>query len=238
MLLTSLIPLLGFLILFNDQLVGLFRLSATALGIDQEGATRATITQLRFLYLGLLLLGIASLLYRLTCPGEVKEHPTLQSWIEAQKAQVSPAWTKATFRQVLRYYLSAVPLGFSNAFYPATVASRLALMVDGLVQRSNWPDREPSIEKFNADGAGGRRSMIKAIVGVEPEFQDFRRAVVANLEQGHELDLLTLQYQAADFSNPVSRLFVGWLYGMGFCVLAFPAVKNAIIVVALILSGR
>lgn len=238
MMLTSLVPFLGALILFNDQLVALFRLSATALGLDEAAATRATTSQLRYLYLGLLFLGLASILYRTACPAEVKEHATLQAWIEAQKTQVSPAWTKATFRQVISNYLWIVPKGTTNRNYPSAVANRLALMVDSIVRDAAWPEKEERLEALRVDGTITRRSIMDALMGREPQWQDFRRTVDVSLLQGYELDLLTLQYQAADHSDAAHRRAVSVVYGVGFFVLAIPAAKNVAAVFSLILSGR
>jgi hypothetical protein len=74
--LTILVPFLGYMILFNEQLVHFFQLSVQLVpdSVDAGYLSQATKSRLYYFYFGLTFLGIASLLYQLFCPTLIKEH--------------------------------------------------------------------------------------------------------------------------------------------------------------------
>jgi ABC-type multidrug transport system fused ATPase/permease subunit len=70
--LTSLIPFVGYLLLFNENIISYISLSREFAGAASE--VSATISRLYYLYFGLTFLGISSILYLFFCPKEIKEN--------------------------------------------------------------------------------------------------------------------------------------------------------------------
>jgi hypothetical protein len=69
--LTSLIPLIGYLILFNEHVVSLLHLDKSLLGGIAENFLTS---RLRLLYFGLFTTGVGALLYMVFCPMKIKQY--------------------------------------------------------------------------------------------------------------------------------------------------------------------
>lgn len=70
--LTSLIPFIGYLLLFNENIISYISLSTELAG--DASKLSATVSRLYYLYFGLTFLGISSILYTFFCPKEIKEN--------------------------------------------------------------------------------------------------------------------------------------------------------------------
>jgi hypothetical protein len=85
--LTIFVPVLGYLIIFNENLVAFLVLSEDIFphGNPTTGETLSWWfsgrTRLMFLYFGLMFVGVASILYQLLCPTLIKEHGSGSSFI-------------------------------------------------------------------------------------------------------------------------------------------------------------
>lgn len=69
--LTSLIPFIGYLLLFNDTIVQYISMSPTLIGSAAD--VSVSISRLYYIYFGLTFLGFSSIFYTFYCPKEIKE---------------------------------------------------------------------------------------------------------------------------------------------------------------------
>jgi hypothetical protein len=76
--LTIFVPFIGYLILFNNELVNYFVLSSELVGTPDttSGLGNETILRLYFLYYGLIFLGLSSIIFSFLCPDVIKDHKT------------------------------------------------------------------------------------------------------------------------------------------------------------------
>jgi hypothetical protein len=73
--LTILIPAIGYLIVFNDKLVGYVDLISEVAGLDDRSGLSVP-PRLFQIYFGLCFVGIASAIYSLACPSIIKRYPS------------------------------------------------------------------------------------------------------------------------------------------------------------------
>jgi hypothetical protein len=79
--LTIIVPLIGYLILFNHHVVSALRLANNYLSEHIENSLLPSVTddfltsRLRLLYFGLFLTGVGSSLFTLFCPAKIKQYP-------------------------------------------------------------------------------------------------------------------------------------------------------------------
>ena len=105
--LTIFIPVIGYMIIFNEQLVHMFELSKDIfVNTDLQNSERNTIsndtkTRLFYFYFGFTFLGIGSLLYQIFCPSLIKEHISDREYIQDGVALM----TKKRFN-IIRKHLS------------------------------------------------------------------------------------------------------------------------------------
>ncbi|UPU01422.1 hypothetical protein J4G48_0049445 (plasmid) [Bradyrhizobium barranii subsp. apii] len=83
--LTVLIPLVGYLILLNDDIVKHLELSQEVFG----GAAGATLTKLLSIYCGLVFVAIASVVFVTYCPLEVKRYPSSEEYVAGDEPFMS-----------------------------------------------------------------------------------------------------------------------------------------------------
>ena len=81
---TIIIPLIGYLVIFNEYLVAYLHLSREI----EPAATSQLSNRLIILYLGLCALAAASVLYSWRCPEEIKHHPTSAAYVGGDGASV------------------------------------------------------------------------------------------------------------------------------------------------------
>lgn len=86
--LTILVPILGYMILFNEQLVHYFELSkdiftSTVIDASPDGVNISNDNKSRlfYFYFGFSFLGFGSLIYQLFCPSIIKEHSSDREFI-------------------------------------------------------------------------------------------------------------------------------------------------------------
>lgn len=84
--LTMLVPFIGYLILFNNELVLHLKLATEIFGDvgNDETVSRETLSRLYFLYYGLTLLGISSIAFFGLCPPIVKDHKSERSYLDSE----------------------------------------------------------------------------------------------------------------------------------------------------------
>ncbi|WP_217511759.1 hypothetical protein [Vibrio metschnikovii] len=82
--LTIIMPFLGYLILFNNEIIIYFELSKSALGIDSAVIEAVSFNRLYQLYFGLMIVGLASLLFSLFCPQIIKTNADEYSYYEKE----------------------------------------------------------------------------------------------------------------------------------------------------------
>lgn len=84
--LTILVPFIGYLILFNNELVSYFELSKEVMNLPEtdKSISGGTITRLYYLYYGLTIIGISSIAFSFLCPNIVKNYRTEYEFSESE----------------------------------------------------------------------------------------------------------------------------------------------------------
>lgn len=82
--LTVLIPIFGTLILFSDAISDFISISASFLGIEQEQAIAISRRNTFFLYFGLIIFSVSTLLFNARCPPVIKEFLTEYDHYDAE----------------------------------------------------------------------------------------------------------------------------------------------------------
>lgn len=104
--LTIFVPLIGILLIFNENTTFYLKLSdrfIDDLGI--ESGSLFSLTSLYFMYFGLCALGVASALYALLCPDTISNEPNQMVYIDSIEHNATPVLAKANFQTVLNIYV-------------------------------------------------------------------------------------------------------------------------------------
>jgi hypothetical protein len=84
--LTILIPLIGYLVLLNEKVVGYLQLSESIFG---QTATAGSINKLLTIYIGLVCVALASAIFALCCSLEVKKYASAEEYIAGEERLMS-----------------------------------------------------------------------------------------------------------------------------------------------------
>ena len=93
--LTILVPIFGYLVLFNEQVVQLFEVSTqvvkglTVVEDVQKTVSQDTKTRLYYFYFGFSFLGIGSLIYQMFCPNLIKDYGSEREFIREEVGLVT-----------------------------------------------------------------------------------------------------------------------------------------------------
>lgn len=79
---TAIVPFLGYLLLFNENIIHYFFISPKV--IESKTVLEESISRLYYLYFGLSFLGLSSILFALVCPIEIKELSSEYEYIEKE----------------------------------------------------------------------------------------------------------------------------------------------------------
>jgi hypothetical protein len=79
---TVLIPLIGYMVIFNENVLPYLQLSRAIFGEHTEVSVHVS-ARLIAIYFGLCFLGVGSLVYQIFCPKEVKRHETAPDYVSA-----------------------------------------------------------------------------------------------------------------------------------------------------------
>jgi hypothetical protein len=83
--LTILAPFIGYLIIFNHYIIDFLRISSEIFSnIGDVNALSSGISRMRQLYIGLVLIGIASILFKACCPAPISRHRDLYDYVESE----------------------------------------------------------------------------------------------------------------------------------------------------------
>lgn len=157
--LTVLVPFVGSLILFNQQFVDLISMSPHIIGkwtgnlSTTNEAQIFTLSRLHITYFGLVALGLASFLFGLLCPLEIKKYDSVSAYIEAEKPLITTARTSLLVSQVANDYHKYNPEDsfslFDQLAYPPNITSRLfCKVIADIVNNSDLNEERKDVRDF------------------------------------------------------------------------------------------
>jgi hypothetical protein len=239
--LTALVPFLGTLILFNEQIVSLLLLSPELvshwLGLPDQGTSAASrtfsINRLVITYFGLVFLGSAAFLFTLLCPKEVKRHGNVLAYVEAEKPLITSARTSLLVTRVVTNYLQ----NHGEEEAQGIRALRLFSYPFELIRLFEEVVNQISLKVLDGTDADIYSGNGNIYVERVARMLSAQRRVQRNLwmpfhaeAEQYSSDLLTLMYTALDHSRPIARMIIAFLYTLGFLVLLYPTVSTMLLI--------
>lgn len=252
--LTVIVPFLGSIILFNQNVVEALTLSPQIvqrwfhLPIDEQEQQKAvahslTLSRLYYAYFGLSFLGLASAFFALFCPIVIKDH----SSVTAYQSDEAPYASKPKFRIVIReiarescfwdwvseeeqpFWFSA-PLWLRRVGHPRDFYVLFHAVM--LEVYSEWCRRNPEndLDAEVFEDRLGHPDTSKLAYAIA--FPNRMRGIFADeladvaFDAGTRNDVLALSYMALDHGRPIYRLLAVSFYAVGFTLLLVPTIQT------------
>lgn len=246
--LTALVPFLGTLILFNQQIVDLLLVSpdivenwlGTSGHTSIESSRDFTASRLVITYFGLVAIGLASFLFSLLCPQEIKRSASALLYIETEKPLATPARTTIMVTQAVQDYLrnhgteggygdepANGPRILRDLAYPVSLQFLFEEVIRHISQRS--------LEGVDADIYSGNGNIhiekVARILSAQRRGERHLWMPFHAEAEDYHTDLLALIFEARDHSRPTARAAISILYGAGFLTLLYPTASTLFLII-------
>lgn len=260
--LTIIIPFVGYLLLFNDFVFDYLRFAKRVL-IDSgltgdiiDAQDSFSLNNLYLLYFGLLFIGLASSLFAIFCPEEIKQHKLANDYIKTEEETKSKTVLISDLNYILEKYLNAnqeMALD-SSASVKRTIWSKceytdeidqlhynLIYEIFGKTDGLDDTEDSPEQEADHTDDGHPMDSLIYGngylnIYGISELVYMNRRVTFAltfsfraAAEEFYK-DILFIKFSCLRVSKCLVRLMVGALYGVGFLFLLIPTARTSLVV--------
>lgn len=235
--LTILVPFLGTLLLFNQELERLvswpYMFRDSFPGVEEQTPQR----NLYFTYFGLCFLGFASMIFAAFCPREVAEEPNIVDYTNSTPSMMAPVIAKGDLSHVLGMRFSGPDcLEDSDKVdarldYPDTLKGEFDRLMARLYEAADLESADDVPDVLNAAGY--------------EDFTDFARVVSSNIRSHWHItmpvydaaakcgaDIAYLKHRSLDFSRFFIRSIIALFYGVGFALLLKPTIHVFIIVIS------
>lgn len=237
--LTVIVPFLGSLIMFNQQLVDWLlpsrEIVSRFMGLpvnDLVEATRHSFTMNRLYsaYFGLSLIGIASFIFIVLCPRIIKKYGSVEDYIVGQEPLTTEPRLRILQREVSEdFQKSIAPRSKLEARLPElTYPTALHVLFCAYVDKVF---RELEGDEYNPEDVVSMLDIV-IIENVSEKLQSGRRVdrglIDGMAEKGmkHLKDILDINYTGRDYSRPLYRVIVSALYSLGFLILFIPTITT------------
>lgn len=243
---TILVPVLGYIIVFSEQFAAVFRLSETYLSvteIESGAANDVTMWNIYFTYFGLSAFGVASLVYTLACPNEIKREPDrLRHAVAAGESQTAVV-VKSSLQDVLRRFFWAhnhdcEVKGIRGFSYTSRLANDFLVLInelyeswrpddnsDGTLGLEAIPETETDQGLYFGDGRldVGRVAFLSFS---EPRAAIYLSDGVRSQAPKHAQGIAFVKHRHLDLSGFAARCAVAILYLVGSLLVLWPTIQT------------
>jgi hypothetical protein len=243
---TILIPFIGYMILFNSHVLEWLNLSIDHVSqisgkiIDRDIQTSYTSNRLNFLYFGLVLVGLASTLFAIVAPEEIKRHPLPAEYITYVEPIATTIFTRTSFGRVIDAFMKlnteeqrSPMFSLSPFSFPSIVSHRLHSLITTLYESTDLGDPEGHdnqdliFEESLYTGSGYLKTdeiIEKLYFERRIEFEFVRR--IFRTAMDYKKDVFFLEHMTLDYSKFYTRMIISALYGIGFALLLIPTIQT------------
>lgn len=237
-------PLIAYLIIFNDYVIGFFNQVSINMGLSATDSLN--LTNVYFLYYGLISVGTGSIIYGFFCPTSVARFSDSMNFASAVQSLTAQAFVLSYFDDILRKFTQNDELGQETETldYPEGTRLRTSEIVVEVYKkylerdRAERPDDTEDGESdrweefhhefvtgsgyFNAEEIADRAYRAPKVIWA---FSEPYKAVAA---QEFAADIAFIKYEIDDHSQPKLRFLTAILYALGFVLLLIPSVSTFI----------
>jgi hypothetical protein len=245
--LTVLMPVVGYLVLFNAEI-------ATWLETVIPQRSKSEIPSvwdglfehnLSFLYFGLLTFGLAVTVFNVAAPRQVRRFPNFESYIENMMPIATPHVVGGSFTSVAYAFLKGFegeersPLFDARVLIlPPEIVGSFHNLVESafkevIVMAEDHDSWEATIGQQYMTGSGyiDTGQIIEDMMGTGRAAMSFREAVLVGIVKQPK-DVFYIEHSFMENSKPLRRLMVFVLFVVGLSLMAFPTFLTTMIILS------
>ncbi|MCP1201110.1 hypothetical protein [Notoacmeibacter sp. MSK16QG-6] len=237
-------PLIAYLIVFNDYVIGFFE--QVSINMKISATDSLSVTNVYFLYYGLISVGAGSIIYGFFCPKSVARFSDSMDFASSVQSLHAHTFVLSYFDDILRKFTQSDERGHEaeTIDYPDFTRLRTSAIVVEVYKKYLEGDRAGRFDNaedgesdgldefhqefitgsgyFNAEAIAERAYQAPKVIWA---FSEPYRAVAA---QEFAADIAFTKYEIDDHSQPKLRFLTAILYTLGFFLLLIPSISTFI----------
>lgn len=241
--LTILMPVIGYLVLFNTELTQILSITIPNFSEEQVSGFWGGLYErnLVFLYFGLLFFGAGVGLYTVFAPAQIRDFPEIQNYIATMESIRTRNLVIERFEKVIGFYLVNLRgeekspfFENQNLSFPTHVRTYLFRLVNECFSeccRNDATDEtEIDAEDFRT-GSGYIKTdeIIETIYSGNRVSEIFRDEILSGIV-GRPKDVFHLEHLALEYYKPWVRVLVAVFYGVGLLLLLIPTIATSALI--------
>lgn len=244
--LTILMPIIGYLILFNENVVDLLR---TVIPLNGFQADKGILEYLHskalyFLYFGLLIFGVGVALYNINVPRQIKKFPYVEDYIVSMEGIGTSNLIIGSFNNVLRMYFQNNDAESQSSMFdadsigfPSDARDDLHRIIEEIFRNmdvdddTDWPAEDRLGSRFfTGSGYIMTDAIMEVILSGRRIDQAFRYQAYAEAEERSK-DIFYIEHKALEYTSPKTRLVILFLYILGMLMTVCPTIIVSLIII-------
>ncbi len=237
--LTILAPFIGWLILFNQQVVELLTVSKNIIFDNEQSGASYTLARLHQVYFGLVALGSASFIFTLFCPSLVKETQSEEDYVSRKREILSQPSRATLITELSQKYIdshpeNSTPTALQRTSFPTGIENLFHDSLEAVYRRTDMNDGS-SIYLSATDNILFDK-LIEMLANRRRVERDYWQSFHI-YSDSVQTDLLKVEFNLAEYSKPLWRLTASFLYTLGFGLLAIPTIETTFKILHRLLVG-
>ncbi|MGX1259837.1 hypothetical protein [Sinorhizobium fredii] len=247
-------PVIAYLILFNDYVFEFLEQVSKNIGMNRpEGIG---ITNVYFLYYGLIFVGVASILYSLSCPASVAGFADSMAFARGVQETKANTVVMSFFDYVLAKFVQNAARNYEgeSADYPEDTRLLTSRMVIEIYKTylenerlTEGPEGKSSGEEdawwqlhgefYTGSGYFDSEKIAESVYQGPRIIWAFTEPYRAIAAKSFVADIAVAKYEIDDHSRLVLRILTAFFYNVGFILLLIPSVRTFISISAAMVRG-
>lgn len=245
--LTILMPIIGYLLIFNSTILGYLEVSLSDgdMPVSNDWLTYLYSKNMKFLYFGLLVFGLGVALYNIVVPIQIKKYPSVEDYISAMEKIKTKNLVISSFDGIIAMHQrSVIPKRqVSDVFvneridFPGTVRADLHRLIEEMfleINPEDWGESESGEQEGSRFWTGSGYLMTDDIIEFMYSGRRVDRPLMHMMYEtvdSKSKDVFYIEHKALEYSGTVSRFITFMLYGCGLVLTAIPTILTSLIII-------
>lgn len=238
--LTILMPIVGYLVIFNSTLTTLIETTIPQIPITEEPDSWDLLfdRNLVFLYFGLLIFGTGVAVYNTLVPYQIRSFPSVRDYISSMENIGTRNLVIGSLNRIVAMYYQHVEQDIQelNPAFPDDVRDAFDRLFEEIFRAIETDEFDET--KLKEIGTRFLSANDNVMIGEVVKVACFRiraeRAIWHSID--HEAaerskDIFYIEHRALEYSKPKARLLVLFLYAAGLFLTVFPSILTSVIII-------
>lgn len=245
--LTILMPIIGYLLIFNTTFLSYLDISLLDRDVQAPSdlLTYLYSKNMKFLYFGLLVFGIGVAIYNIFVPFQIKKHPFVEEYIHTMEKIKTKNLIIGSFDGILAMYQKNFigDAGIEDSYikekigFPINVRADFNRLVGEMfieIEVADWGEDENGDLKRSRFWTGTGNLLTEDVIEMMCSGRTVDRQLIHMMYENIDdksKDIFYIEHKALEYSRTTLRFITFMLYGFGLGLTAIPTILTSLIII-------